>query len=387
MPLALLLRSLRIASGLVLMAFVTCHLVSLSFGLHSLDAIRAGFPWLMRPWLEMPGHAFLVAAALLHAALALRSVALRRSFAMRREDAVQIASGLLIPILLAGHVVTVTSGLDTTYPFMLSLYWVFVPLYAIQQLSVLVLVWVHATIGLVGWASLRPWWPRVSTIVPLLLFAVPILALLGFVEAGKDVLARLDGDAAFRAAMQETFADLQARTPELTGRGRMVMAVAAILAAACLSAVALKTALRRGKVRVAYDGGWSGEGRPGLSLLEISRLSDVPHASVCSGRGRCGTCRVRVLAGARALSAPDEIERRALRGMDEGGRVRLACRARVLDAGLAVERLLPAHADASAARKVQDWLPQPGPPAPPPPPAAAPSAAGPLQAPAQEGVA
>jgi adenylate cyclase len=384
MPLPLLLRSLRVISGLVLMVFVTCHLVSLSLGLHSLDAIRAGFPWLMRPWVDMPGHAVLIAATLVHAGLALRSVALRRSFAMRREDAVQIASGLLIPILLAGHVVTVTSGLDTTYPFMLSLYWVFVPLYAIQQLSVLVLVWVHATIGFVNWASLRPWWPRVSTILPLLLFAIPILALLGFVEAGKDVLARLDGDAEFRSAMQQIFADLQARTPELTSQSRMVMAVAAILAAASLSAIAIKTALRRGTVRVAYDGGWSGQGRPGLSLLEISRLSDVPHASVCSGRGRCGTCRVRVLAGARALSAPDEIERRTLRGMDEGGRVRLACRARVLDDGLSVERLLPAHADASAARKVEDWLPK-TPPASPVPPAG--PAAAPLPAPAPEGVA
>jgi adenylate cyclase len=381
MPLPLLLRALRIASGLVLMAFVTCHLASLSLGLLSLDAIRAGFPWLMRPWLDMPGHVVLVGAALLHAGLALRSVALRRSFAMRRDDAVQIASGLLIPILLAGHVVTVTSGIDATYPFMLSLYWVFVPLYAIQQLSVLVLVWVHATIGFVGWASLRPWWPRASTIVPLLLFAVPILALLGFVEAGKDVLARLDADPAFRASMQQVFAELQAQTPELTGKARMVMAIAAILAAASLSIVALKGALKRGTVRVAYDGGWTGEGRPGLSLLEISRLSDVPHASVCSGRGRCGTCRVRVLAGARALSAPDDIERRTLRGMDEGGRVRLACRARVLDGGLSVERLLPAHADASAARKVQDWLPQ-GPAAPPSAPAPATG-----QAPAPEGAA
>jgi adenylate cyclase len=358
MPLPLFLRSLRVVSGLVLMAFVTCHLANLSLGLLSLDAIRAGFPWLMRPWLDMPGHALLIGATLLHAILALRSVALRRSFAMRRDDAVQIATGLLIPILLAGHVVTVTSGLDTNYPFMLSLYWVFVPLYAIQQLSVLVLVWVHATIGFVGWASLRPWWPRVSTIVPLLLFAIPILALLGFVEAGKDVLGRLDGDPAFRASMQQVFAELQERTPELTSLARSVMAVAAILAAASLSAIALKTALGRGAVGVAYDGGWSGQGRPGLTLLEISRLSDVPHASVCSGRGRCGTCRVRVLAGARALSAPDEIERRTLRGMDEGGRVRLACRARVLDEGLQVERLLPAHADASAARKVQDWLPE-----------------------------
>ena len=42
------------------------------------------------------------------------------------------------------------------------------------------------------------------------------------------------------------------------------------------------------------DGGLRANGRYGLSVLEISRLNDVPHAHVCSGRGRCGTCRVRI---------------------------------------------------------------------------------------------
>lgn len=353
-----LLRSARIGSGLVLMAFVTCHLTVIACGLAALDMVSFSHRWLMRPWLDMPGHAVLIAASLLHAGLGLQAVAARRSFALRREDRVQIATGLLIPVLLAGHVVTVTSGLDTTYAFMLSLYWVFVPLYAIQQLSVLVLVWVHGTIGLVGWGSLHGWWPRLRYVVPPLLFMLPVLALLGFVQSGQDVLARLGSDPAFRQAMEGVFAQLHARSPGLADNVRQVMAVAVILAAASLSAIALRQAFGRGgMVKVAYDGGLSGEGRAGLSLLEVSRLSHVPHASVCSGRGRCGTCRVRVLAGARSLSAPDEIERRALRGMDEGGRVRLACRARVLGPGLAVERLLPVHADASAARHVQDWLP------------------------------
>ena len=35
----------------------------------------------------------------------------------------------------------------------------------------------------------------------------------------------------------------------------------------------------------------------GPTLLEISRMKDVPHASVCGGRARCSTCRVGVERG------------------------------------------------------------------------------------------
>jgi adenylate cyclase len=33
----------------------------------------------------------------------------------------------------------------------------------------------------------------------------------------------------------------------------------------------------------------------GLSLLEASLRNGVPHAHVCGGRGRCSTCRIRIL--------------------------------------------------------------------------------------------
>jgi adenylate cyclase len=112
---------------------------------------------------------------------------------------------------------------------------------------------------------------------------------------------------------------------------------------------------RRKSLTVSYDGGARASGRFGLSVLEISRLNDVPHAHVCSGRGRCGTCRVRVEAGAGALSAVGDLERDTLARVHAGPGERLACQALVLDEGVAVTRLLPAFADASAARAPQEW--------------------------------
>jgi ferredoxin len=108
---------------------------------------------------------------------------------------------------------------------------------------------------------------------------------------------------------------------------------------------------RLNPVRVAYDGGLSAQGRRGLSILELSRLNDVPHAHVCSARGRCGTCRVHVDAGAASLSPLNDIERGTLARVHAGEGDRLACQARVLGAGVAVTRLLPAYADAADARE------------------------------------
>ena len=46
----------------------------------------------------------------------------------------------------------------------------------------------------------------------------------------------------------------------------------------------------------------------GLSLLEASTMYEMPHAGVCGGRGRCGTCRVSVLDGRENLPPPSAVE-------------------------------------------------------------------------------
>ena len=40
---------------------------------------------------------------------------------------------------------------------------------------------------------------------------------------------------------------------------------------------------------------------PGATVLETLRANGIPHASVCGGRARCTTCRIRVVSGLRAL--------------------------------------------------------------------------------------
>ena len=361
-----LVRNVRLVSGLVLMAFVTCHLLNLAIGLHSLAAMEAWRATLTVPWTTGAGQWLLATAATIHLALGLYAVAARRSLALSATDVAQLALGLAIPPMLIAHVIAmatanaVSPGFAANYGQIQAVYWSFAPVYAFLQLFVVVIVWMHGAIGLYSWLVLKPVWRRIGGLVLPVLFAVPILALLGFAQSGQEVLDKLANDAAWKAMILENVGKIAKVTRELGEFQSRAIWIYAATVAAAFAILAARILRHRAKpLQVAYDGGMRASGRYGLSILEFSRLNDVPHAHVCSGRGRCGTCRVRVDAGAAALSAPADLERDTLARVQAAPGERLACQARVLDEGVAVTRLLPAYADASAARAPQEWTAEP----------------------------
>jgi adenylate cyclase len=355
------LRGLRLASGLVLTLFVTGHMANLMLGMHSLAAMEHWRPWLMGPWRSAPGQGLLVCSALLHIALGLYSITQRRSLAMTKSDVVQLCLGLLTPPLLLNHAIVmhmageVTPNFDATYGQMLAVYWSFSPGYALQQLLVVMVVWIHAAVGLYSWLVLRPVWKRIGGMVLPVLFAIPVLALLGFAEAGKEVVEKLATDPAWRAHIGENLRKVVQVTDPLNALQARILLVYGLLVLAAAGVLAWRMLRERALVSVGYDEGFSARGRRGVSLLEMSLANDVPHAHVCSARGRCATCRVRVDAGAGSLSPRTANEENTLARVGAGEDVRLACQARVLAPGVCVTRLLPAYADASAAREPEEW--------------------------------
>ena len=68
----------------------------------------------------------------------------------------------------------------------------------------------------------------------------------------------------------------------------------------------------------------------GLSVLEASLRNGIPHASVCGGKARCSTCRIRVVGDPKALPAPSRRESFVLErvGASADPAVRLACQLR-----------------------------------------------------------
>ncbi|MBY0612371.1 MAG: (2Fe-2S)-binding protein [Beijerinckiaceae bacterium] len=361
-----MLRVARLVSGLVLMAFVAGHLLNLSLGLQSLATMEAWRKTLMQPWQTRLGETLLLLSMLVHIMLGLHALAVRRTLVLSRTDWVQLLLGLATPPLLIGHILSMRvagdliEGFSADYGFILSVYWSLAPTFAFQQIIVVVIVWIHASLGLYSWLVLKPVWSRIKVVVLPALFLVPIVALLGFAEAGKEVLAKLATNAEWQAQIMRRAALLASVQDRLMAIQRQVVVVFAILVLIAATILALRMMRNRNRLAtVSYDEGFSAAGRFGLSILEISRLNNVPHAHVCSGRGSCGTCRVRVDAGDENLSPPGERELRTLRqGLgrsQEHADVRLACQALVLKGHVSVVRLMPAYVDAAAARAPDEW--------------------------------
>ena len=147
----------------------------------------------------------------------------------------------------------------------------------------------------------------------------PLLALLGFAEAGKQLAASPESQAGPRAQAW-------------LSRFEVTAALDGVFAAAILAVLAARLyrtwALRHTRIRISYADGRVVTVVAGSSVLEASRLGQIPHVSMCGGRGRCSTCRVRVLSDPNLQPKPSSQERTTLARFDATPDIRLACQLR-----------------------------------------------------------
>lgn len=81
------------------------------------------------------------------------------------------------------------------------------------------------------------------------------------------------------------------------------------------------------RITVRGDPPAAAETGPALSLLNALLRGGVRIRHDCGGKALCGTCRVRVLAGAASLSPMGERERERLAAVGAAEGERLACQA------------------------------------------------------------
>jgi adenylate cyclase len=349
---------LRLAAGLVLFAFAATHLFNHALGLISLDAMQVMQTWRIGYTRSALGTIILGGAFLIHIGLALIRLAGRTTLRMPAWEAFQIASGLAIPILLFDHVAMTRLGdqlfgWNDSYRFALGELW---PAYALWQTALVLVVWTHACIGLHFWLRLARWYARLAPVLLALAVLLPALALAGFATAGRQVAASLATPGAVAHMRQVAHwpnADAQAAMAAME-----MAAVSVFLAAlAAVAGLLLARAVARNwtqHVAVQYAGGPLVYGPIGATLLEISRRRRVPHASVCGGRARCSTCRVRVDQGLDQLPLPRFAEAVTLGSIGAPPDVRLACQMRP-ETALTVTRLVaPAAAATRRARAGHD---------------------------------
>jgi len=357
------IRRLRLASGLVMLAYVTTHFVNHSLGLISVQAMNRALVEIYKYWASPLGGVLLYGAFATHYCLALWALWLRRSLKMPVAVATQLVRGFSIPFFLTDHVLH-TRVADTFYgadvgyyATVLHSYFVTNPLRGVMQLVVLVIAWVHAMIGLWFWLRLKPWYPRWQPILYALALLLPTLAILGFFEGGRQIAALAEDPAWVAQLAQEhpraTPADA-ARIDEMVVwvRYAFVAALVAVLAARLARS---RWQRRRGIVRLTYPSGRVVQIVRGVSVLEASRMAGIPHASVCGGRGRCSTCRIKVDGPQDALLPPAPEEVKVLRRVGAAPDVRLACQLRP-QGDLRVTPLLPASAQASAGFRRPGYL-------------------------------
>lgn len=337
---------LRLASGLVLFTFVCTHLLNHSLGLLSLAAMESGRWLFVAIWRNPVGTALLMAALLIHLGQAFWAIYRRRQWRMPLWQWIQLGLGLCVPLLLVNHAVG-TRGASTlteyedSYTMVVLLFWELKPELGVLQALLVIVAWTHGCIGIHFWLRMRTWYARVSLVLYTLAILLPVLALLGFAQAGRyvSVMARDPG------WVQQTMAD--ARLADVAAQAMLmqirdgVLATLGFLLLATFAARALRQFNEaRRSVRITYPGGQVVSVPKGFTVLESSRQAGIAHASVCGGRGRCSTCRVRVLQGAPQLPVPAPEEARVLHRLGTPANVRLACQLRPTH-DLAVLPLLP----------------------------------------------
>ncbi len=157
---------LRLASALVMLAFVICHLTAHCLLLVSFEDAEATRNVLMYPWRTWigtgdPGRGV---SRPLTATPCGRSISAARC-ASTAGNGRSSALGLCIPLLLMFHVVATRIAeqlLDVTtyYNTVFIVQWLMFPWLGAVQMIAVVTVWTHACIGIHYWLRTKRWYPK-----------------------------------------------------------------------------------------------------------------------------------------------------------------------------------------------------------------------------------
>src|SRR4051794_3940428 len=350
------IRQVRLVCGLVMFSYIFSHFFNHALGNLSYDTMEAWLRFHVWWWRTPVVNLTLYAAATTHFMLGLWALYHRRHFRYTAIEITQLVFGLSIPLLIASHFGIVRLGSlvfgrdPPIYAPALLAYWVARPYMVGVQFVLLSVAWIHACIGLYFWLRLKPFFQWAAPILLATAVLLPPLAMTGTHRGAHEVTER--------AAQPQWRAEHIKLTPPAQ---RSVLdditlfyfpvfygiAIAMIFVARGARAL-LES--RRGSITVSYPDRRVRIPR-GLSILEASLRFKVPHASVCGGRARCSTCRVRVVSDRSALPPPSGREAYVLArvGASANPSIRLACQLRPRT-DVAVIPVLPANVRADFVR-------------------------------------
>ena len=159
-----------------------------------------------------------------------------------------------------------------------------------------------------------------------IVLAISILSLLGFASArknhrqsqrrskrhrsGHDERATIDGNGSISHPSKHNSAKILSVRPSL---------------AYPISFVFVPHTQQKKDISITYPGNKIVHADSGISVLDASRRNNIPHMSMCGGRGRCSTCRIRVMSDLTHLPERNGIEQNIAKKLNWDDSIRLAC--------------------------------------------------------------
>src|SRR5436305_9145967 len=330
------LRQVRLASGVVLFAYLVSHFLNHALGNISMEALASGVYWHTLFWQSLPVTIVFYASCLAHTGLGIWALYERRQFRWKAIEPLQLVLGLSIPALVITHVAGVRFGHtifghEKLYPQVFFAYWIVWPYKMWLMYAVLTISWVHGCIGLYFWLRMKAFYQRAAPFLLAAAVLVPTLAVLGLYQGGRSVV---DSDSVEWRA--ENLSPRQVGTPVEQGvlesiEEYFLIGYLGLLGLVLLARGARALNERRGgMITLSYGNGRTVRVPKGLSVLEASLRNNVPHASVCGGRARCSTCRIRIIGDYTSLPEPSKREAFVLDRVGAGSdpAIRLACQLR-----------------------------------------------------------
>ena len=328
-----LIRRARMYSGLVIFLYVTVHLVNHSMGLISLEVMEGLRQRVSAFNRNIVVSLTLYGALLVHTLLGFHHLLTRRSFKMSAKDWTQLVTSFALPLVLLPHMFA--SGYtprfkdaQTSYKVVLNgmledggIY--FMGLFVI-------FVWVHGIIGITSMIKFHPVYQKYKNAFLVVSWLLPILAVLGAVTASKELATDIENN---KIIMEQVYAEanigkeLEAelmQTSDLLMVNYLFILLGVTLFVFVLHQV--RKAFR--KIKITYPNGKEVRVAKGTSILEASREHRIGHVSMCGGRGRCSTCRVRVMSDIETLPPRNGIESLVAERLSLQDNVRLACQLR-----------------------------------------------------------
>ena len=333
------IRQVRLACGLVLFAYLVSHFLNHALGNISMGALATGVTYHVAFWQFLPVAMVFYAAALVHAGLGIWALYERRQFRWKAIEPIQLVLGLSIPALIIAHIAGVRLGHtlfghQKLYPQVLYAYWIAWPYRIWLMFAVILISWIHGCIGLYFWLRMKAFYSRAAPYLLAVAVLIPTLAMLGIYQGGRSIIADIDNDLAeWKAAnLSRSQVGTSAEQTTLDNIADDFLIGYLGLLGSVLLGKGVRTLHERrgGMISLSYGNGKTVRVPRGLSVLEASLRNNVPHASVCGGRARCSTCRIRVIGDCASLPEPSQREAFVLSRVGAGSdpAIRLACQLR-----------------------------------------------------------